>query len=332
MENKFKIEVLDCTLRDGAYVTNGNFSDTTIKNVVMNLSDAGIDIVECGWLKNDIHKIDTSYFHNITDVKKLLKNQNLSIMADYNRYDVSNLENNDGFLDYIRVTFPYEHYKEGIEQGKKIIDKGYKVSFQLVNSKNYVENIDDNFIKAINSVKPYAVSLADTFGSLFPDEIKKLAVSFNNKLDKDIKLGMHTHNNMNLAFANTISFIDALKNGERTIVVDGSLLGMGRGAGNTPTEVLVNFLNKYFGKKYDVDKIYETIDKYISPLKEKYNWGYDSELSVGGITSSHINNISYLKEKGFNSSEIKKILDKLSKSEKNKYDYTLLDKYSKIDK
>lgn len=326
------IEILDCTLRDGAYIVDGAFLDTTIKSVVSDLICAGIDIVECGWLKNDEYKSNTSYFHKINDVKKVLDKKRLSIMMDYNRYDVTNIEENDGFIDYVRVTFPYEHYKEGILQGKKLTEKGYKISFQLINSKNYVDKIDDEFINSINNIKPSAISLADTFGSLYPDEVRKLAYDFNAKLDKDIKLGMHTHNNMNLAFANTIAFLDAMKDTDRPIVVDGSLLGMGRGAGNTPTEVLANFLNKYFGKKYDIDKIYETIDKYISPLKEKHEWGYNSELSVGGITSSHINNISYLKEKGLKSAEIKKILDKLERKDRNKYDYTLLQEIGKIDK
>lgn len=324
------IEILDCTLRDGAYVVDGLFSDATIKSVVSNLISAGIDIVECGWLKNDEYKSNTSFFHKISDVKKVLEKTKLSIMIDYNRYDVANIEDNDGFIDYIRITFPYEHYKEGIEQGKKLIAKGYKVSFQLINSKNYVDKIDDDLVKRINDVKPSAISLADTFGSLYPNEVKKLALSFDDKLDKDIKLGMHTHNNMNLAFANTIAFLETMKDIDREVVVDGSLYGMGRGAGNTPTEVLTNYLNKYFDKNYNIDKIYETIDKYISPLKEKHVWGYNSELSVGGITSSHINNVSYLKDKGLKSCEIKKVLDKLDTKDKNRYDYTLLDKYSKI--
>ena len=130
-----KIELLDCTLRDGAYIVNGKFGESSIKGIMTMLQNAGIDIIECGWLKNNGHEIGTTYFHKPDDLLRYTGRKNgdtaYVMMIDWDRYDLNNLPDYDGkTVDAIRVVFPYNKYKEGIEVGKAIKRKGYKVFFQ----------------------------------------------------------------------------------------------------------------------------------------------------------------------------------------------------------
>lgn len=328
------IKFLDCTLRDGAYINDGKFGEETIKNIVSFLSIAKVDIVECGWLKNDSYDTNTSYYKNIMEFKtnvldkiKIKNDTKLCLMMDYNRYDVDNIEkfvDVKNYIDIIRLTFPYNHVDEGLLQLKKLIDKGYNVSLQLTNSKMYVSDISkaieakEKLVKSINEMKPVCVCFADTFGSLYPNEIKKLAKYFDDNIEKSIYLGMHTHNNMNLAFANILSFIEYFKsiNSNRTIVVDGSLTGMGRGAGNAPSEVLSNYLNKTEGKNYDVDIIFSLIDDYLLKDFNKKNYGYNPYLAVTGMCGSHISR--YLKNSNMKLKDFKKMLEGLAIEERCK--------------
>ena len=125
-----KIQLLDCTLRDGAYVVDANFGMSAVKGIIKKLQDANVDIIECGWLKNDEHEFGTSFFHQVADLKKYIysKNKNTTYVAmiDWDRYDVAFLEENDGTtFDAIRVVFPHGKVDGAIEVARKIKEKGY---------------------------------------------------------------------------------------------------------------------------------------------------------------------------------------------------------------
>lgn len=331
------IKLLDCTLRDGAYVNDSIFGNQTIEIIIEYLLKAGVEIIECGWLKNDESKADSTYFHVPEDLRKYVpkksKNKIYSLMIDYNRYDIKNLDNEDlSAIDMIRVTFPMDHAFEGYELGEKIKEKGLDVSFQLVNAKTYADgslsskNFIERLCKEFNHLKPTCICFADTFGSMYPCEVDALSKLFDKYLFKDIALGMHTHDNMHLAFANTIAFMNSAKDFERDIVVDGSLLGMGRGAGNTPTELLADYLNKFYKKKYNIDIILAIIDEYMLRFAKDYEWGYDPYLGVAGMMESHINNVAYLKEKyNISSLDLKRVLDKLDEVKRAHYNFDNLD-------
>lgn len=129
------IKLLDCTLRDGAYVTESYFGTPTIRGIIKKMQDAQVDIIECGWMKDTAHKEGTSFFHYPDDIKKYLppKNKNVSFVAmiDWDRYDVENLSEYDGkTIDAIRIVFPYGRYKEGIRVGKKFGKRAIKYYFK----------------------------------------------------------------------------------------------------------------------------------------------------------------------------------------------------------
>ena len=128
------MQLLDCTLRDGAYIVDAKFGTSAIKGIIDKLQKANIDIIECGWLKNADHKIGTTFFHVPEDISMYVnrksENSIFVAMIDWDRYDLDFLpENENSILDAIRVVFPRGKAKEGIEVGRKILEKGYKVFF-----------------------------------------------------------------------------------------------------------------------------------------------------------------------------------------------------------
>ena len=326
-----KIEVLDCTLRDGAYINKSDFGDSTIKGVIRNLQHAKIEIIECGWLKDDEHKSDSSYFHAPSDITPYIEKKDPAVtyvvMIDYNRYDLSNLPQNDGkSIDAIRVVFPRGKAKEGLEVANRIREKGYRIFCQAANTLGYSDKEILDLITEVNNVKPECISIVDTFGAMLPEDLIRICSLFVNNLHPSIKIGFHSHNNQQLSFALCIEFVRYMTAQGRSIVVDSSLCGMGRGSGNATTELLTSFLNKKYSGNYDLDLIMDTIDMYMVPFEEKYKWGYSIPTFIAGMYCSHVNNIDYLlKNHRATAKEIRSVISSMEPDDRIKYDYDLLE-------
>lgn len=329
--NLKKIEVLDCTLRDGAYINKSDFGDSTIKGIIRNLQHSKVEIIECGWLKDDSHKQDSSYFHVPEDVIPYLEKKDPAVtyvvMIDYDRYDLLNLPQNDGrSIDAVRVVFPRGKGKEGLEVARKIREKGYRIFCQAANTLGYTDMEILDLISEVNEVKPECISIVDTFGAMFPDDLIRICSLFANNLHPDVKIGFHSHNNQQLSFALCIEFIRYMTAQGRSIVVDSSLCGMGRGAGNATTELLTGFLNKKYSGNYDLDLIMDTIDMFMVPFEEKYKWGYSIPTFIAGMYCSHVNNIDYLlKNHRATAKEIRSVISSMEPQDRIRYDYDLLE-------
>ncbi len=327
-----KIQLLDCTLRDGAYIVNAEFGTPAIKGIIKRLQEANVDIIECGWLKNTPHKEGTSFYHVPSDLDAYLINKKHTatrvVMIDWDRYDLDNLPQNDGrYIDAIRIVFPKDKFREGVALADKVRQKGYEVYFQAANTYGYSDEDLKELAKVVNQAKPVSLSVVDTFGAMYEQDLAHIVGILDSLLDKDIKLGLHTHNNQQLSFALSISFLQQLAGGERDLIVDASLCGMGRGAGNATTELIANYLNrKYFGN-YDMNVIMDTIDTYMTGFIKNYTWGYSTPYFISGIYCAHVNNIAYLlKEHKTKFKDMRSIIESLSVEDRRKYDYDLLEK------
>lgn len=326
-----KIQLLDCTLRDGSYITESHFGAPAIKGIIKKMQDAKADIIECGWLKDKAYEDGTTFFHVPADLEPYLLDRKDDIiyvtMIDYNRYDVSALPPYDGkSIDAIRVVFPLGKQGEGIEIGEKIKAKGYKVYYQAANTMAYSDEELLRLADDINKAKPVALSIVDTFGAMFFDDLERIVSILDRHLDKDIRLGFHSHNNRQLSFALTIRFCEMMADRERNIIVDSSLCGMGRGAGNATTELVASYLDRRRHGDYDMDAIYDAIDMYMEPFKAKYKWGYSTEYAIAGFYQCHVNNIAYL-EKNHHATarDTRNVIASLSTEERRHYDYDLLE-------
>ena len=328
------IRILDCTLRDGAYIVNGVFGEPAIRGIINKLQNANIDIIECGWLKNDTCVDGTTYYHLPSDLEKYLSGKSEKVkyvaMIDWDRYDLQNLPECDGkSIDAIRVVFPHNHYAEGMALGGVIKNKGYEVFFQAANTLAYSDEELVELATIANQVKPSSLSIVDTFGAMYGEDLSRIVNILDNHLDKDIALGFHSHNNQQMSFALSMQFIDMLKNSGRDCIVDSSLCGMGRGAGNATTELVVNYINRKYGGNYDMNEVMDAIDMYMQYFLENYSWGYSIPYFIAGMYCTHVNNIAYLlKNHRTNAKDMRNIVESLSEEDRKKYDYDLLeDKY-----
>lgn len=326
-----KVRLLDCTLRDGAYIVEAKFGTAAIKGIIGKLQDAKVEIIECGWLKNGEHQQGTSFFHVPNDLLPYLPHKDPDIiytaMIDWDRYDLSYLPEYDGkSIDAVRIVFPHGKYQEGIEIGKRIKEKGYQVFFQAANTLAYAEGDLVVLADAINQVEPAALSVVDTFGAMYEEDLARIVETLDRHLKPAVRLGFHSHNNQQLSFALTMQFIKMLKDSPREAVVDSSLCGMGRGAGNATTELVANYLNRKCGGHYDLDAIMDAIDIYMSYFQEKFQWGYSTPYFIAGMYCCHVNNIAYLLENHRTSAkDMRNIIESLTEEERKKYDYDLLE-------
>ena len=326
-----KIKLLDCTLRDGAYIVNADFGEPSIKGIIRKLQDANIDIIECGWLKDKEHEKGHTFYHVPSDVVQYITkrkpNYMYVAMIDWDRYDLSNLPECDGnSIDAIRVVFPYNKFREGINVGKEVLKKGYTLFFQAANTLAYTNEDLVELAKEVNASGAKSLSVVDTFGAMYEEDLDRIVSVLDAKLNPEVALGFHSHNNQQLAFSNAIHFIKLLEKTERTVVVDSSLCGMGRGAGNATTELMANYLNRKYDAGYNMNAVMDAIDIYMKHFEEMYKWGYSTEYCIAGMYCCHVNNIAYLtKNHRTSARDMRNIIESLSPEDRKKYDYDLLE-------
>lgn len=325
------VNLLDCTLRDGAYLIDKKFGDNTIRGIIDGLVKANIEYIEVGFFQNEGFGEGKTVFGNSEDVKKFIPinkgNSQFTVLADYSRYSVERLdERRDDSIDAIRECFFKHERFEALKACKVIKERGYKLFIQPVDILGYTDLELIELLNLVNEVEPYCFSIVDTFGSMYQEDLHRLFELVNYNLIRTCKIGFHSHNNMQLSNALSQEFI-RLSAGKREVVVDSTISGMGRGAGNTPTELIAQYMFSRLGYSYDIDAILDVIDTYMDNIRCRCNWGYSTPYFVAGCYSAHINNISYLSKKNsIRSKDIRYILNKIGLVDRKRYDYGLLEK------
>ena len=329
---KKKIALLDCTLRDGAYINGSRFGTSAIKGIIKKLQEARTDIIEVGWLKDAAHEEGSTYYHLPQDAAPYMVDRQDGIeyvaMIDWDRYDVDNLPPCDGkSINAVRVVFPHGKHREGIAVAERVREKGYRIFLQAANTLAYSEADLKDLAQYINACRPVAISVVDTFGAMFEEDLARIVRTLDATLDPAIAMGFHSHNNQQLSFALTMHFVELLAESERSAIVDASLCGMGRGAGNATTELVASYLDRKQNGNYDMDAILDAIDTYMEPFREAYTWGYSTPYFVAGMYQCHVNNIAYLQRNHrTNARDMRNIIASLSQAERRKYDYDLLER------
>lgn len=328
------VQILDCTLRDGGRIIDCKFSDITINNIARDLTASGIDIIEVGFLRShDLvdYKGDSTFFTEVPQIKNFLPIHNSEhtmyvAFIDFNMYDFDRLEKCEGdSITGIRVGFTKKQFDTQLEEIKKALIKvkkqGYKLFVQGVNSLAYTDKELLNLIDMINEIEPYSYGIVDTYGAMYLDDMTHYYNVVDYNLNKEICIDVHSHNNFQSSFAFSQEII-RLAEGRRKVILDATLNGMGKCAGNLNTELIADYLNRKKNYDYNLDKILDTIDRYLEPLKQKYDWGYSIPAFMAGIYKSHPNNIIYLTSKyRLNSKDIKYIISGIDESTRQRYDY-----------
>lgn len=200
-------------------------------------------------------------------------------------------------VDAIRVAFFKPDIKRTMELCTVIKSKGYKLFLQAMATYMYSRRELEDLLRQVAIIKADAFYLVDSFGTLYPEDLREMVKVVNDVLDSSIPVGFHAHNNIQLAFANDIVFLEEMIKSERkNVFLDATVYGMGRGAGNTPLELLASFLNKTYGCNYNVDAI---LDTYLSIISSKYRenyWGYDYLYYLSSKCKVNMAYIWYIKE------------------------------------
>jgi len=292
------IRITDCTIRDGGYLFNKDSNPDFIKGVMKGLANAGIDFVETGFLQTNVTG-ETLVYADSEDARKYLpsdrgRTQFLGF-CDNSRYSPDKLDPYDGnSFKWLRISFAKHEIDSSVDFCRKAQAMGYLVQFNPMDAISYSDDEREEVIAKVNKVKPGSMSIVDTFGAMYLEDLQHIFMQMDSLLDKDIAIGLHSHDNLGLSTALAETMIRLAKGSGRDVIVDGSLFGMGRGAGNARTELLACYLNEYHGADYNIPVLLDTIQTYIEPIKERLCWGYNLPMFVCGAEHAHVDNVYYL--------------------------------------
>lgn len=296
-----EIKVLDCTLRDGGLVNNFRFEDSFVKKLYRANIRAGVDYMEFGYKASkdifDVNDFGKWKFCEEEDIRAIVGENDsdlkISVMADVGRTDFKHdiLEHKDSVIDVIRVATYIHQIPAAIEMIEDAKAKGYETTVNLMAvSKVHDEDLNSG-LELLGQSGVDTIYLVDSFGAFYPEQIERLADKYMNIAAKYNKqIGIHAHNNQQLAFANTI---EALRNG--VSLLDATVSGMGRGPGNCFLESLLAFLKN---PKYNLVPIMGFVEDEMLKLKaEGVVWGYDMPYLMTGVLNSHPSSaIKFIKE------------------------------------
>ncbi|MBQ9605501.1 MAG: aldolase catalytic domain-containing protein, partial [Firmicutes bacterium] len=273
------VKVIDCTIRDGGLVNNFYFDDEFVKDLYIANIAAGVDYMEFGY-KADYDLFDKdSYgkwkFCDEQDIRAIvgdnLSDLKISVMADVGRTNLKRdiLPKSESVIDMIRVATYINTIPAALEMVEYCHELGYETTINIMAISNANESDMRQALELIAESNVDAVYLVDSYGSIYPEKMRTLADLYLEYMEPAGKLvGIHAHNNQQLAFANTI---EALAQG--VSYLDATISSMGRGAGNCPMELLIGFLQN---PKYKIMHILRFIEKNIPRLIEQGAvWGYD---------------------------------------------------------
>jgi 4-hydroxy 2-oxovalerate aldolase len=278
------IRVLDVTLRDGGCVNNFNFGTEYMHRILDAQEQSGVDVIEVGYIDFEkgslsertqyasVQAIESALLHHKKEGVKYVA------MIDYGKYPLEQLPpRSKSSIDGIRLAFHKKHLPFLVEAGNVILEKGYELYIQPMITLRYS---DAELLELINLVNTHlnAASgfyIVDSFGEMRPNDMSRALTVVDNNLIPSMLMGFHSHNNLQMSYSNAATMLQFPTS--RDIMIDASIMGMGKGAGNLNTELLLEHLNLYYGKKYKIAPLLEVMDKVINQLHSEFYWGYAPE-------------------------------------------------------
>ncbi len=285
------VKVVDATLRDGGLVNDFYFSDEFVKALYETNVRAGVDYMEFGYKSSkeifDVNRFGKWKFCNDEDIRAVVGDNDtdlkIAVMADVGRCDYKNdiINRADSPIDIVRVATYLNTMPAAAHMIEDIASKGYEVSCNIMAISNAQETDVRVALDILSETPVNVIYIVDSFGSLYPEQIARIADLYMEYAEKyGKKIGIHAHNNQQLAFANTIEAV-----GDGVDWLDATYGGMGRGAGNCQMELLLGFLRN---PKYHIYPVIQFVEKYINGLKnEGVMWGYDMQYLFTSLTNQH---------------------------------------------
>lgn len=284
------IKLVDCTLRDGGLVNDFYFTEEFVRDLYKANVKAGVDYMEMGYRASkevfDANKFGKWKFSEEKDIRDIVgennSNMKLSVMLDVGRTNLEDIPlKQDSVVDMARVATYISTIPAAIHMIEDCAAKGYETTANIMAISTSSDNDIDVALELLGQSSVDVIYLVDSYGSMYPEEMRRLADKYLNIAEKyNKKIGIHAHNNQQLAFANTIETAAM-----GVSYLDATVSSLGRGAGNCPMELLIGFLKN---PRYNSVPIIEFIEKHIAKLKEEgLVWGYDIPYALTGRLNQH---------------------------------------------
>lgn len=320
------INLLDCTLRDGGYLNDWRFGEANINDIVHTLEKTKVEMLELGFIRNEPYNRDRVVFNCMQQAKDLVgkKKENImySVMGELlNPVPLENIEPaSDTGIDIIRMIIwkdktlsdgsVVDAIEEGYEYCKGLAEKGYKLCIQPVRVNQYTDEEFIYLVKHFSELNPMAIYVVDSWGTDNPEDLLHYMHLADRYMAPGIAIGYHGHNNMMHALAVAQEMVRT--NFERDIIIDASVYGIGRGAGNLNLEIFAKYLNERYDKDYDLYPMLEVYDKYIAEIYEKERWGYSVPFLLTAIHKANPRITRYMTDElHLNMDEIRFVLEHL---------------------
>lgn len=308
------IKLLDCTLRDGGYINNWEFGKDVISRIVNQVLIAGVEVMELGYLSTvNSGNADSARYNSLKDVRRAfsnikMENQDYAVMVNYGEYPAELLPVAEQDDPIIRLAFHRKNLNEAFEYIKVLDSKGYRYYIQPMGVLNYSDKDFIELINMANATHAEAFYVVDSFGVLELKDFRRLIFLVDNNLRDGILLGYHAHNNLQQAYSNAKYMIE--QGLTHSMIIDASVFGMGRGAGNLNIELFAKHLNKSYGKCYNIEPFLEVFDEFLKPIFARQFWGYSLPFYLSSIHNCHPNYALFFSEK--NTLTVKSIHELLS--------------------
>jgi 4-hydroxy 2-oxovalerate aldolase len=326
------VKLLDCTIRDGGYVNNWGFNKRYVEDLYNALDKSNYDYMEIGFRNASEHYNDLSNLwrtckeEDISFIKK--KKLQLAVMCDNTNFSIDLFtDKSQSHIDMIRIAFHKNEMASAINNANQLTKLNYEVCLNAMGTILYSDNELYELCKGYLATSCNYLYIADSYGSMKMDDINSIkkkidTYCFEINPNKKIKIGFHAHNNLQNGITNVIYCIN---NGFD--MIDTTVMGMGRGAGNAPTELLLSNISN--NPLYDPYSIIEFINKHMKLAFITNNWGYSIAYFISGHLNCHPTYVTKLLEQGIiDYIVIWKTIENIVKNNKNnKFDNVYLNKY-----
>lgn len=278
------MKILDCTLRDGGYYTNWDFNRSLVETYVDSFNHLPVEYLEIGYRSNELSGYLGEYFYCPVHVMKAIKKRsNKKLVIILNEKDVRAEHAQDllapcvELITMVRIAIDPKNLERAIKLAKEVKKMGFEVGFNVMYMSTWKEQPD--FLSQLHKTEGVCdyFYMVDSFGGVYPSEVKDIFKIVKNQVD--VPIGFHGHNNLEMALINTLTAIDC-----GVDIVDGTITGMGRGAGNLKTELLLTVLNSQGKVDFSYNELTKSVDIF-SRLQEKYQWGTNLPYMFSGANS-----------------------------------------------
>lgn len=338
------IKLLDCTLRDGGYINNWEFGYAPIKDMIAHVEKTDVDVLELGFLKDEKYDQNRTVFNSMDQIEALIPNKKAGIVyaamtESFYPLPLEKLKKREkSSVDVLRIVLWKSKHdetgkvvdclKDGYEYCKGVVEKGYRLFVQPARVGQYS---DDEFVGLLNmyqDLEPEAIYVVDSWGNQSTEQLMHYVSLSDKTLNSKIAIGFHGHNHLGQVFATGVEFLKL--SSKRDIYIDGSIYGIGRYAGNLPTELIARHLNLEYGKKYNVNPMIDVYDKYLKEIWNSHIWGYYLPYYLTAIHNCNPRYGEYYGlEKKISCGDIEKIFTIMSDDDKIMFNQKRADEYIK---